>query len=123
MVAFNFMARVADQVEQGLKPSTIRAERKDGRPPCKVGDALQLYTGMRSKSCRKLRDTVCKRIRRLEIKRGASPFSGFNVYIDGRYRPRPHALAKQDGFASAGDMIKFFDDVHGLPFTGWLIEW
>jgi len=58
VVAYNFQARFADAVERGEKSQTIRAPRKDGRH-AKVGDALQLYTGMRTKQCRKLRDAKC----------------------------------------------------------------
>ncbi len=53
MVALNFKARFADDVETRRKRCSIRAPRKDGRDP-KPGDSLQLYTGMRTRECRKL---------------------------------------------------------------------
>ena len=61
MVAFNFKAQFADAVERGVKRQTIRAIRKDGRVP-HIGSALQLYTGMRTKNCRKLKDAVCTNV-------------------------------------------------------------
>ena len=50
MVAYNFQKQFADAVERGEKRQTIRAPRRDGRH-AKVGDKLQLYTGMRTKQC------------------------------------------------------------------------
>lgn len=57
MVAYNFSERFAGPVERGEKRQTIRKPRVNGH--AKVGDSLQLYTGMRTASCRKLRDAVC----------------------------------------------------------------
>ena len=53
MPALNFRAEFADAVERGEKCQTIRAYRKDGRNP-KPGDTLHLYTGMRTRACRRL---------------------------------------------------------------------
>lgn len=53
MVAYNFAAQFAEAVETRKKRQTIRAPRKDNRH-AKVGDKLQLYTGMRTTNCRKL---------------------------------------------------------------------
>lgn len=55
MVALNFKAQFADDVEEGRKRRSVRAPRKDGRD-LKKGDKLQLYTGMRQTGCRKLGD-------------------------------------------------------------------
>lgn len=130
MSALNFMAQFADDVEEGRKRRSIRAPRKNGRDP-KAGDQLQLYTGMRSKACRKLRDAKCTRVRRVEI-------SHMGVKIDGRQLYAGYAPAYQggpdperydgdfahaDGFECFGDMADFFEREHGLPFVGNLIEW
>ena len=116
MVAYNFQARFADAVESGAKSQTIRAPRRDGRH-AKAGDALQLYTGMRTKSCRKLRDAVCHDI--------------CNVLIEERrvftFKPQElHDLerfARYDGFATWDEMCAWFKSVHGLPFQGVMIRW
>lgn len=126
MVAFNFQARFAPLVEQGIKAQTIRRERKNGRPPCKPGDQLQLYTGMRTRSCRKLTEAACTRVDRFKMHRNA-------VYVDEhgcdselvRYGSQ-HALrcfARDDGFSNWPEMRDWFDKTHGLPFIGWLITW
>lgn len=62
MVAYNFQAQFADDVEHGFKTQTIR---RDAR--CKSGDKLQLYTGQRTKNCRKLCDAICKRVTPIKI--------------------------------------------------------
>ena len=56
MVAFSFKAQFADLVASGKKTQTIRQTAR-----AKPGDRLQLYTGMRTKKCRKLvdPDPVC----------------------------------------------------------------
>ena len=52
MPAYNFQKQFAPLVESGQKRQTIRAigKRRHARP----GESLQLYTGQRTKACRKL---------------------------------------------------------------------
>ena len=75
MPAFNFHARFADDIEAGRKPCTIRADRKDGRAPARVGDRAILYTGMRTKSCRCLGNSTVTAVRRVLIipRQGEAP--------------------------------------------------
>lgn len=131
MVAFNFQKRFAPDVEDGTKLQTIRATRKDGKSPCKIGDALQLYTGMRTKSCRKLNDAVCTAVRAVRIE--DRPFGG--LYMDnyklqpggGNQYPNPkefdNDFARADGFEDFMSMYFWFQNTHGLPFEGYLIKW
>ena len=51
MPALNFKKQFAEKVETGEKRQTVRAKRKRAFV---VGDKLYLYTGMRTKYCRKL---------------------------------------------------------------------
>lgn len=115
MVAYNFQKRFAPLVESGEKRQTIRpvGKRRHARP----GDALQLYTGMRTKSCRKLRDETCKTIEPIVI----NP-SG-DIYISEGLVTNPIVTAKRDGFETVEDFIAFFRDTHGLPFQGFLVRW
>jgi len=115
MVALNFQAQFADAVESGRKKCTIRAPRKDGREP-RPGDKLQLYTGMRSKACRKLAETICAAVSPIEI-------TSESITIAGVPSSVPGEIARRDGFETFTDMAKFFGDEHGLPFRGFLIEW
>lgn len=117
MTAYNFKAQFADDVESGKKLQTIRAKRKDGRIP-KTGEALQLYTGMRTKSCRKLRDAVCEFVSQVSM-------NDAGMKIDGIALAPGHIkeLALADGFDSIEAFRNFFKDTHGFPFSGHLIRW
>jgi len=122
MVAYNFMKQFARDVETGKKNQTIRAPRKKSRH-ARVGEPVQLYTGMRSPSCRKLVDPDPYVTAVWEI-----IISENSVYdkSTGNFSQNPDVLryfAKSDGFESWEAMRDWFDQVHGLPFTGVLIKW
>lgn len=130
MVALNFKAQFAADVEDGLKCRTIRAHRKDGRDP-RRGTKLQLYTGMRQKGCRKLLDVECTSARLVEISHMGVTLEGRKLYAGdapaylGGVQPESYDgdFARADGFDSFPDMAEFFEREHGLPFYGLLIEW
>jgi len=122
MPALNFKQRFAPLVESGAKRQTIRAMRKDGRDPA-PGDVLQLYTGMRTRGCRKLREEVCTSAEPIGIGR-----DGFVLLGDGdgfkKLAPDEiEALAAADGFESVEAFFDFFNTTHRLPFNGLLIKW
>lgn len=126
MPAFNFKAQFADAVFDGHKRQTIRAPRKDGRPHAKAGDALALYTGMRTKSCRLLRRAICTRVAHVRI-------HGTDMFLDGLQLPcsimhrcegiTDNEFARADGFENFTDMAEWFGKTHGLPFEGSVIYW
>jgi hypothetical protein len=130
MVALNFKAEFADDVEEGRKRRSIRAPRKDGRDP-KKGQALQLYTGMRQPGCRKLGDSIVARVRPVEISHagicldGRMLFAGDTPAYQGSPDPEAYDgdFARADGFDNFSDMADWFAKQHGLPFRGNLIEW
>lgn len=130
MVALNFKAQFADDVEEGRKRRSIRAPRKDGRDP-KPGDVLQLYTGMRQKGCRKLGAAKVVRVRPVEISHTGVALDGRKLYAGdtpaylGGPAPCDYDgdFARADGFDTFTDMVEFFEREHGLPFKGLLIEW
>lgn len=115
-----FQSRFADLVESGVKPHTIRPERKR---PIHVGDTLDLraWSGLpyRSKQ-RKLRIAVCLTVREIEVNK----LKGL-ISLEGDLLTRMKAdmLALSDGFRDRGDMADWFENMHGLPFKGVLIEW
>ena len=122
MPAFNFQARFAEMVEDGTKRQTIRAFRKDGREPCKIGDTLKLYTGMRTKHCRLLRTATC--INCVEILLNREHGFQYVAWEDCALQPVVlEDKALKDGFKDGQDMLDWFDQTHGLPFRGWLISW
>jgi hypothetical protein len=117
MVALNFQAQFAKAVEMGAKTRTIRAPRKDGRRP-KAGDKLQLYTGMRQKGCRKLREAVCSSVHTVTIDESGVQVEGIPLTV-----PQAVNFARADGFTTYAEMASFFKETHGLPFSGLLIQW
>jgi hypothetical protein len=112
--ALNFKARFAPMVEDGSKLQTLRAPRGDGRDP-RPDDRLYLYTGMRTKACRKLGDAICTNVRAITLTDGAIVMAG-NALTD------PEDLdwfARLDGFTDWADMRTFFR----LPWSGYVITW
>ena len=117
MPAINFQERFADLVEDHEKRQTIRPERKR---PIVLSDILYLYTGMRTKRCRKLRTAVCLGTRTITITMDAVIFEECYWWGLGRF---VGALANADGFDSWSEMRDWFDKRYGLPFEGVLITW
>ena len=64
-MAYNFMAQFADDVAAGSKSLTIREHRKGRSRHARAGELVQLYTGMRTRHCRKLvtPDPICEVVR------------------------------------------------------------
>lgn len=125
MPALSFNSRFASLVESGRKTQTIRAPRKR---PIVVGDRLYLYTGMRTEACRKLGEGLVERVELIHLdRRGSSvgaehpnPMRGSGVWLTESALDR---LARADGFAGRKELLDWFDETHGLPFTGSLIRW
>jgi hypothetical protein len=118
MIAINFKEKFADLVATGKKTQTIRQTNR-----FKVGDALQLYTGQRTKACRKLGEAVVTEVIPVSI-----CYDGVSFTIcDGFFFPSNEGtnnFAKKDGFKDFQEMKAFFVDQYGdLPFEGYLIEW
>ncbi|WP_156460418.1 hypothetical protein [Devosia sp. Root635] len=109
------MAKFSGPVERREKRRSIRA--KGDR--FKVGGSIQLYTGMRTKACRKLvaNDPVCTAVEPITIRQDS-------VCINGRYLnvPERQALAIADGFEGILPFCDFFLDGSHV-FNGFLIVW
>ena len=117
MPLLGFKKQFAPMVEAGTKRQTIRAKRKDGKNP-HSGERLYLYTGLRTKSCRKLGEAVCANVREIMI-------DGWGICLSGKWANHDEMMniVKADGFTSWTDFLAFFRKEHGLPFWGLLIEW
>ena len=118
MPALNFKKQFAPKVESGEKRQTIRAIRKT---PFKEGDILYLYTGMRTRSCRKLGEAKA-----LEVQSIAIIQSIENVLIDEIALDKEEIieLAKSDGFDSSYDFFGFFAETYKEEiFEGQIIKW
>ncbi len=124
MPALNFKREFAAAVESGNKRQTIRAYRKDGRDP-KRGNTLYLYTGMRTKACRKLGEARCTSVREIRFERNeyGDPIAWRPHKRDGIEYLNDDRIAKRDGFLNGFALVDWFERVHGLPFEGLLIRW
>lgn len=123
MVLYGFKQQFAAKVEDGSKPHTIRNLRKNGH--AKPGDLLQLYSGLRTKDCRKLLDPdpVC--------------WETFPIWIEAQNMAvllgdrqdwlsdgEIEALAIADGFDSVKEFFDFFPADNEKILICWQpVEW
>lgn len=122
MVAYSFRPRFVEPIQAGTKRQTIRAERKRHARP---GEALQLYTGMRTRHCELIGRAICERVFPVTLLFGdeaeyegiIAPGFGFAGGLDG--------FARLDGFADWKELRAFWREHHpGIDeFTGVLISW
>lgn len=122
MVSYNFQKQFADDVEYGIKTQTIRQKER-----AKKGDRLQLYTGMRTKSCRKLTDAICTDVKPIMIDAMGITISGRRLLAGSAYRDeaedRDNDFAKKDGFEGFSELAEWFSNRYGLPFHGFITYW
>lgn len=127
MVAYSFQKRFAARILAGIKAQTIRADRKRHARP---GEQLQLFTGIRTKHCRRLGEPMCTSVSPIQMrfsKRSAAELFCF----DDRYLTpaEMEAFARADGFMSIADMAAFWWAEHPseggnvLTFEGFVIRW
>jgi hypothetical protein len=114
MVAFNFKAEFADKVASGVKRTTIRQTKR-----CSVGDDIQLYTGQRTKDCKKLGDVRCMAVEKITFGKNHMKI-GKEVY-DPKQR---EMIAHQEGFLTYADMHKWFVRTYRKQsFQGYIHGW
>jgi hypothetical protein len=77
MPSLNFKAQFAESVESGSKKQTIRANRKH---PIRIGDTLYLFTGMRTRNCRRLGEATAKMVRDITISESGVKIDGQAIY-------------------------------------------
>lgn len=133
MVAYNFQRRFVPAIESGAKCHTIRRISK--RRHARVGEFLQLYTGMRTKSCRKIfeDDRICTLSSRIDLLILPNCIGAIRLGEARSYGKRLRhtdceeqieRFAVEDGFDSAADMHAFWLDFHGAgTFRGMMIGW
>lgn len=133
MVAYSFKARFAGPIEARTKLHTLRNQRKRH---AQVGEALQLYTGMRTKACRLVARETCTQLIgvTLDFSWAGAPVSVFEIaeLIPGEPRrvgplvpiDDVAAFALADGFASFGVMARWWWATHKVRrWSGILIGW
>jgi len=115
MVAFNFQAQFVPDIASGKKTQTIRRTAR-----AKVGDQLQLYTGMRTPACRKIvtPDPVCVLTNYIALRPDGITFGDASLF------PSADEFARMDGFKDYEDMHRWFteryDDAY---FVGHITRW
>jgi hypothetical protein len=124
MVAYNFQERFVRAIELGQKRQTIRRDRALFGRHARPGEALQLYTGMRTGRCRLIRDdVVCTAVTPCRLKFGPGGLIS-DIMVGGMRVRFQKEFASGDGFYSLAEMSRFFVDCYGdAPFEGVLIEW
>lgn len=131
MVAYSFKKRFAPPIIAGLQPGplvagmkrqTIRADRKRHARP---GEELQLYTGMRTRSCQLLGRATCTSATPIRLLLGPSPaveIGGEPAITDATGLD---LFACFDGFADWSDLCAFWAAEHEAltDFSGVMIRW
>lgn len=125
-VVVMFQRRFVDAIQKGVKTQTIRLFRK-GRA-IQPGDILSLRVwkgkARRSKQ-RIIREAVCLRTWKIGIGDGyvvigeTQRIAGSANFQSANLNP----FARRDGFRDWEEMREWFEKIHGLPFSGVLIEW
>jgi hypothetical protein len=108
-----------DAVANGSKHFTIRQLRKN---PIKKGETLQLYTGLRTKQAKKLKDTICKNVWDIKIENKKNEFL---FWLEGKEltTKKVKDISNKIGFDSVEEWIEYFKEKYKFPFKGQLIEW
>ncbi len=122
MPAYNFKKQFAAAVESGTKTTTIRPPRKR---TTRVGDILYLYTGQRTKQCRKLGEAECISVSPIDILWSDMEEKSAMVRLNEgpAHLIELILLAHADGFSCVSEFLWFFIRQYGLPFHGELICW
>ena len=133
MVAYSFNEQFVDAITGGTKRQTVRGYRR--RNP-RIGEKLQLYTGLRRRSCRKLieKDPICTRIDEIEIEISPEKAAKIaSIVINGIPLSQKEIgdFARADGFkngplgwTAVHAMGSFFKKYHGFgTFNGVVIHW
>lgn len=127
MPGYNFKARFAPAVMSGVKLTTIR-----GRP-AKVGSVAYLFTGQRTKACKRLGQGEI--VSCLPVRLGWTDGGTPRVQLSGKWLNAAliDELAQGEGFASSREMLSWFEATYGLPnltpdggadvYEGFLIQW
>lgn len=133
MALLGFKERFYEKIRNGSKRQTIRKPRKY---PIVPGETLYLYTGLRTKHSKKIRQVICKSVCEISIS-----FNNDRIILHIKFLLGPinicvkdlDLFAKQDGFKDWADMKAFWLAEHGIKkgkrkviltvFKGWLITW
>ncbi len=137
MSAYGFQLRFVPFIEEESKNCTVRALRFGKVPHVKPGGTMQLYTGLRTKQCRKIGDATCFGVKHIAIKEEGIVLGGEDGTI-GWACPKDSLMVQEfawrDGFRPEGTtlanpfgafelMVRFIAKNYGVPFEGVVIFW
>lgn len=126
MVAYSFKKQFGPVIQSGSKRQTIRADRRRHVRP---GEELQLYTGMRTTSCRLLGRATCLAVSPILLQLNAHQAALWvvtpDVVIYGVDIAGLTDFARADGFDDWQQLKAFWAQNHpGIDrFSGVLIRW
>ena len=127
MPAYNFQPRFAPQILSGEKRTTIRSK------PAKAGSPAHLFTGMRTKTCQRLGQSVVTDC--LSVTLGWLDNGSPHITLGSRRlnHQQQISMAEADGFESPREMGKWFETTYKVPvnhsgcahdvFAGFWIKW
>lgn len=122
MVAYSFQPQFVAPILSGRKCQTVRAHGK--RRHARVGERLQIYTGMRTRSCRLQGVAECNAVEGIEMRLTEAPVVIVGA-ISHRDRVALDVFAQLDGFEHWNALVAFWRKHHpGVDvFDGVLIGW
>lgn len=114
MVAFSFKPQFAPMIVARTKIQTVRQSHR-----CEPGDMMQLYTGLRTRYCKKvIPDVACTLVDYVNIAPDFITFGNADLH------PDAEGFAKLDGFESFSDMLKFFWAIYNTErLQGFVHRW
>jgi hypothetical protein len=124
MVAYSFQQRFVTPIRRLTKQQTIRADRKRH---ARIGEELQLYTGMRTRQCKLIGRATCMSVTPITLEFGRGNGDG-KICYDGivfRSRDNLDQFAQLDGFDDWGGLVYFWEVNHPdmRVFSGIMIRW
>ncbi len=117
MPSVSFKEKFVPDIEAEIKDQTIRVR---GKRKFKPGDTLHLFTGLRTKKCRKIGTATVSEVFDIDILQATIL----------RYRivrtdcvGALEEIIRRDGFKSEDDFFAFFKRQYGEVFYGQVIRW
>lgn len=124
MANLTFTPEHAKMIIAGTKTSTIRASSAGIYPGC----VLHLYTGLRTKACKKIGSSLCRSIDPVFVDETGifwlEPYAStkYNIKnVGDEYVYRTEGYKNAETFLEA--WFRLHPDSKKHPFYGWLIDW
>lgn len=113
MPAFGFMPEFVPLILAGTKIQTVRRTRR-----CVPGMTMQMFTGMRTKACRRFAEMRCALVDQVRIEPHGLTFGDKSAH------PDDDGFARLDGFRDYADMLAWFQRHNReVAFIGHVHRW